>query len=57
MKQRKVRTTTTIPEDLYRKFRAIAVVKYDKTPYQRALCEALEKYVAENAALLKQVSK
>lgn len=52
MKQKKIQTTTTLPEDLYTTFRAIAAVKYKKYPYQSALCEAIQRYIEENKDLL-----
>jgi len=57
MTQRKIRTTTTIPEDIHFKFRAIAVAKYEKNPYQRALCEAMKKYIDENKDILRRLSE
>lgn len=56
-KTRKIKTSLFVPEDLYTKFRTIASAKYEKRPYNRALCEALQKYVDENKDILRRLSE
>lgn len=54
-KTRKIRTTITVPEDLHTKFRIIASVKYNKRPFNTALCEAIQMYIEENKEILKKL--